>query len=203
MGRHPCLALWHLPKAHDPARAEEIKTMCTVPKGQCHGSPGPEPSLLLCPWLPPPTSAFAASVPWVTSLSYQPLSEEDEHEGTDGDVETAQTTWPNSDLEGVLAYTGNMHQFAYDKNLPTCAKQSKMPTSESSDWLDSVGSTRDLTPLFLSTAGGDSQALKGSHGHVWGQKASTFWASSLKWGESYMLCGEKHLRARIWKCFGT
>lgn len=73
-------------------------------------------------------SAFAASVPWVTVSVISALSEEDEHEGTNEDVEAAQTTWQTAHMQLVLAQTVDMHYFVHDNNLPTCAKQSKMPT---------------------------------------------------------------------------
>lgn len=47
--------------------------------------------------LPPPVPLLPL-FPGLRSLSDQPLSEEDEHGGTNGDVETAQTTRSNPEL---------------------------------------------------------------------------------------------------------
>ena len=65
------------------------RMMCVV---SCHGFPGPEPYLLSL-WLPPSMSVFLPLLPGVLSLSFQLLSEEDEHGGGSEDVEAAEITW--------------------------------------------------------------------------------------------------------------
>lgn len=172
-GCHHCSALWHLPKAHDPAKGwdENDDVHCT--EGSVSRLPRPR-SLPTVPVVAPrPTSAFAASAPRST-VSFQLLSEKDEQEGRMWRQLKPRGKPPTFNRFWVRLNTCYRVYKKVDLPVQNRILQNRMPTKgvKSSGWFHSqVGSTRDATQLFLSTAGVDSQALKGRHGHSWGQKA--------------------------------